>query len=300
MNDIALPTKAPKPPRDPLLVRAKRKLRLLVNMHLEAASRAKWGSLPYATIDVEYWRPGGGVNFGDELSRVIVQLMLAKSGVTIFDEVAEPRRLLAIGSILHLAHDGDVIWGSGVNGSVVENAHRYKSLSVRAVRGPHTREFLIKRGIEVPTVYGDPGLLTQRLTGSRFSRLKEHSIGIVPNLYDMHFIKENNIAGAFSDAIIIDPRRSWNAVVADICRCEFIVASSLHGLVIADSFAIPNRFVRFTEFEGLFKYRDYYEGTGRDLSVTSSIDEALSLGAVAPPVIDMDALEAAFPLDIWL
>ncbi|OJF95292.1 hypothetical protein AX760_19700 [Pararhizobium antarcticum] len=239
------------------------------------------------------------MNFGDELGRTIVELMLGRRGHTVFDSVHTPRGILSIGSILHFANDGDVIWGSGVNGSVPVNDHKYRNIDVRAVRGPLTRQFLKARGITVPEVYGDPALLTKRLTGSRFEPTEKHAVGIVPNMFDMALIKKNNLLAPFKNIHLVDPTGSWNSVVEKILECKYIISSSLHGLVLADTYGIPSKYVRLTDHEGLLKYEDYYEGTGRRLIFSRTIKEALDQEPTPPLTYDTGPLESAFPYDVW-
>jgi pyruvyltransferase len=118
----------------------------------------------------------------------------------------------------------------------------------------------------------------------------------VPNLNDY---KENP---KFSEIglPVLDPRKSWNRIIAEILKHKFILASSLHGLIIAEAFGIPARYVRLTEHEGLFKYHDYYEGTGRILGeFARSIDQGLEMGGKELPEFDPSKLIDAFPYDIW-
>ena len=65
--------------------------------------------------------------------------MLARYKRELDEPVIVPRRLLAVGSILHLARDNDVVWGSGVHGKIVVRRHQFKQLDAREVRGPLTR-----------------------------------------------------------------------------------------------------------------------------------------------------------------
>ncbi len=276
-----------------------------IKNRLSGASAAKyptahgWPAMPYNTVELVYWRPVEGVNFGDELSRTVVELMLARRGYTPFDSVEQCRSLLAIGSIIHFAKDNDVVWGSGVNGSVAEHEHRYRALDVRAVRGPLTRQFLRTRKISVPEVYGDPALLIRRLAGQRFNQRSKYSVGLVPNMFELGIIQRENLLARFPDIHLIDPRSAWNDVINEIVQCEFILASSLHGLIIADAFAIPSCYLRLSEHEGRFKYEDYYEGTGRPLRYAPSIEAALEMEPATPLRVDLDALENAFPYDLW-
>lgn len=96
-------------------------------------------------------------NFGDLLGPLIVSRLMAQLGLD--PEAVRPARLLTVGSVLHWAQDGDVIWGSGVNGNIPGGQHIARILDIRAVRGPRTRAFLAGRGFTVPEVYGDPALL---------------------------------------------------------------------------------------------------------------------------------------------
>jgi pyruvyltransferase len=255
-----------------------------------------WPVMPYPTIELTYWKPAGGVNFGDELSRTITELMLARRGVTIQDEIPASKQLLAVGSVLHHAREGAIIWGSGVNGSTYAWQHRARNIDVRAVRGPRTRDFLSRQGINVPEVYGDPAILLPELTNGRFSVTGRDAIAFVPNLHDMALVKDNPP----NDIRVIDPKRSWNVVVKDILECRLVLASSLHGLVVAEAFGIPARYVRLSDREGLFKYADYYEGTGRPLEFATSLEQARDMGGHAEPKIDRQALMDAFPYDIWI
>ena len=76
-------------------------------------------------------------NFGDLLGPIVVDALSSQ-----LPAPAEPEsvpRLVAVGSLLHFARKGDVIWGAGVNGKITpsaipltEQAQRYLA-EVRAV-----------------------------------------------------------------------------------------------------------------------------------------------------------------------
>lgn len=250
---------------------------------------------PYAAVDLVNWVPPGRkwVNFGDELSRALVALMLARRGYTTADETPKRVQLLGLGSILHFADEGATVWGSGVNGTKAEWHHAFTTLDVRAVRGPYTQEFLNRRGIHVPDIYGDPGLLTPLLTGNRFSRRHIHAVGVIHHFSDKI---EEPVAGTR----YINPLGSWNSVIQQVLDCDFVVSSSLHGIIIAEAFGIPARYFRQHEREGILKYRDYYEGTGRaDFLFARSVEEALEMGGERSPAFDPMPLLQAFPYDLW-
>ena len=245
-------------------------------------------------LDLFYWKSKLGVNFGDYLSSVIVTKIAADRGYFLDEELAINKRLLAIGSVLHFAKDNDIVWGSGVNGKVDPKLHVFKQLDVRAVRGPLTRRYLMDRGISVPEIYGDPALLLPELLPMRFKRNVEAAKGswIVPNLHDLPLVKEMEN--------VISPLQPWWRVVNQIIAAEYIISSSLHGLVLADAFGVPCRYLRISETENIFKYNDYALGVGRaDLRFATSVDSAMDMGPMPAVGINTAPLRDAFPFDIW-
>ena len=76
-----------------------------------------------------YWTRS--YNVGDILSPIIIQRILQNRGLFLKDMEAG-RRLLAVGSILHFAREGDTIWGSGINGKIGTHEYCFTSLDVRA------------------------------------------------------------------------------------------------------------------------------------------------------------------------
>ncbi|WP_207432137.1 polysaccharide pyruvyl transferase family protein [Sabulibacter ruber] len=252
-------------------------------------------SLNYNHVDLYYWKPlNGSQNFGDHLSKVIVTKVLADRNHLLEEETKHQRTMLAIGSVLHFASDNDVIWGTGVNGKVDVNEHTFSRLDVRAVRGPLTREFLMKRGIPVPEVYGDPALLIPHIFPGRFKKDPQKEYVVVPNLHDLKIAKVLNLKN------VISPVWGWNKCVEEILKAEFVIASSLHGLIIAEAFGIPACYIRLTETENLFKYNDYLHGTGRgEIEFATSVAQALEMGGMQPPKFDAQKLLDAFPIDLW-
>ena len=245
-------------------------------------------------IELFYWKSPKAVNFGDYLSSVIVTKMAALRDCFLDEERPSPARLLAIGSILHFARDGDVVWGSGVNGKVPVERHRFTRLDVRAVRGPLTRDFLLRRGIEAPEIYGDPGILVADLLKSRFPKpeKQKESVVFVPNLHDIDEMRdwEN----------VVSPLDPWWTVLRRISEAGHVISTSLHGLVVADAFGVPCTYLRLSEEEKLFKYEDYAFGVGRArLRVTHSREEAIRATPLEPAMPDIAKLKASFPYDLW-
>jgi hypothetical protein len=55
-------------------------------------------------------------------------------------------------------------------------------------------------------------------------------------------------------------------IMDQLVQCQFVLSSSLHGLIFADSYGIPNAHVILSNGKvmgGTFKFDDYYQGIGR-------------------------------------
>ncbi len=261
--------------------------------HLNILNKLRRRKTPDNHVELFHWQPKSGAqNFGDHLSHVVVSQYLARRELLLDETVATHRRLLAVGSILHFARDHDVIWGSGINGKVDENKHQFRHLDVRAVRGPLTRNYLMQRGINVPEVYGDPVLLLPTLFPTRFRKSPKREYAFVPNLHDLSM--------PVNGCHVISPLLPWNKVVEEILQCEFVMSSSLHGLIVAEAFGIPACYVRLSETEAMFKFEDYYQGTGRSgIHVASNFAEARSAGGAPGFTYNPQPLMDAFPIDLW-
>ena len=91
-----------------------------------------------------------------------------------------------------------------------------------------------------------------------------YKLGIIPHFID----KDHPWLGKElpEDIRIIDiQNRDIFAFIDDVNRCERIVSSSLHGLIVADAYSIPSRWVKFSDKigGGNFKYIDYYRSIGK-------------------------------------
>jgi pyruvyltransferase len=271
------------------------------------------------TYSLFSWKPDpltADSNFGDELFPLICEritgsriMKAAPNGST---------KLLAGGSIIQFALDGDVVWGAGVRSP--DQAFHFNNIDVRAVRGPLSRDFLVNvMKVECPEIYGDPALLLPLL----FPELKRTSVanddgkegkvvGIVPHLSDIPFFQDGIVpnaavksghdadAGTLLGKIkTILPTLPPLEVVKEILSCDFVIASSLHGIIVAEAFGIPSRWLRLSESEPEFKFHDYFLGTGRTSKWARNVREALEMGPEQPIAsFDAQKLLDAFPGDL--
>jgi len=193
-----------------------------------------------------------GRNWGDALSPILVELLSGRKPFHV--EGLHHERYLAIGSILGGANERAEVWGSGF---IRENETLIgRPRVVHAVRGPLSRSALIKQGVDCPKVYGDPALLLPQFFNPEVE--KRYSVGIIP-----HYIDKRHpwLAPLRNDpqVLVLDIESGITDFVKAVKCCEVILSSSLHGLICADAYGIPNAWIRFSDdvIGGDFKFRDY-------------------------------------------
>jgi len=228
-------------------------------------------------------------NFGDLLGPIIVEEVARHFNLT--TEPSADHRLVAVGSIMHFARPGDVVWGAGVNGKEL-HVSAAPHLDMRAVRGPRTRDFLRALDVDVPEVYGDPALLWSSFhdPNKYLAAGVMHEITVVPNFHDTRTARGRHVVSSIGD-----PQK----IIAEIAASKFVCGSSLHGIIIAESFGIPARLI-LPGTEPSFKYDDYYAGTGRpEYQAARSVSEAIDMGGEPPIEFNPEPLLNAFPIDLW-
>ena len=218
------------------------------------------------------------------------------------------RHLLTLGSILHHARDGDVIWGAGFNPVWREERPTDFKLDVRAVRGPLTGEYVREvLGLRCPAVYGDPALLLPQLF-PEFRRTGGGGNLVLAQHNDEPYLARMGAVETYPALLLCQRKRRlpWHKVVRAILSADYVISSSLHGVIIAEAFGIPARWWHSEELpsaktEGRFKFNDYYLATGRSPdNFVETIEEAELLG---PPKVKMDFnsanLLSSFPLELF-
>ncbi len=263
-------------------------------------------------VCVYSWSPKSGSNFGDVIGPMITQKLIDwnRWNLRVQPVTSGRGKLLSVGSIIHSADQGDLIWGSGVNGkNWVPAKIGTLGLTAFAVRGPISRAALLSVGVDTPEVYGDPGLLFSQLfyedimrTAQKVRRFyEEHRGGIpetvfIPNLNDERFYlpEAQQIPPHWE---IINTGSSPITVAAQIMLAKRVVSSSLHGLVFGDSLGKECVYVG-SRFEPTLKYDDYYLGTGRGiLTPVSEISDDVESNVPAYRH-DVGPLVAAFPEEL--
>lgn len=222
-------------------------------------------------------------NLGDVLSPYILRRLLRREMHWVAP--GDQNKFLGIGSILTdetLYSSGNIVWGSGTLTPKMLSPIAYKfplrrlgrSLKTRiklilqpniilAVRGPRTRTLLEHAGFACPEVFGDPAVLMPRFYQPKVTG-KRLPIGIILHHSQAHYAKIANRDGIRIISIERKSESEIEAFVDEVCSCEKIFTTSLHGLIIAQAYGVP---VQWIELQGTpiheeasHKFFDYFEG----------------------------------------
>ncbi len=216
-----------------------------------------WRSQPIRLFSWKGDQPTG--NFGDQLSKELIERLFAVNAVYAPIDECE---LVSIGSVLQevertVSFRRPVIWGSGF----VAPGENYAGppLDVRAVRGQLSLQrirHLTKRHIAL----GDPGILTPlafpEITKTATPDVK---VSVIPHYVDQTSDTAQELISRLG-AHHIDVMAPVSQVIQEIAASGFVISSSLHGVIVAESFGVPNAWVQFSDqvIGGRYKFDDFY------------------------------------------
>lgn len=198
-------------------------------------------------------------NFGDLLNPVVFKYY----GMTPIRTSRRSADVIAVGSNLDDTPENfsGYIIGSGQKFNVKRS---FPDARILALRGKLTRDNI---GAKKNTPLGDPGLLVSCIYPKRLK--KNYLLGLIPHYVDkederLHRIFQQNN----KDVLIIDVQRKPKKVISEIDQCEFILSSSLHGLIAAESLGIPSGWIYLSgrvAGDG-FKFYDYASAIGLEIA----------------------------------
>ncbi|WP_295508687.1 polysaccharide pyruvyl transferase family protein [uncultured Sulfitobacter sp.] len=250
-------------------------------------------------LSLHWWK--AVPNFGDAISPVVLAHV---SGRKVVHAGVNKAEVWGVGSLLQVVKRSytakkdmrPTIWGTGLL-HPVHGTKFTKHVNIALVRGPITAALL---DLEVSR-FGDPGLLISDVWPQ--DRVPNGKIGIVPH----HTLMEDLVLAALLDSDpkyqLIDPRGPAQDVCAAIAACDHVFASSLHGLIVADAYGVPNTWLAPTG-QSRLKYLDYAASVGRVMAAPVMIEDIPMLDLPKPDAkppyqagIDAcrDALYASFP-----
>lgn len=238
-------------------------------------------------IKLNYW--AGHKNFGDELSPYLVEKITGKK--VQYAGQKELNKLTAIGSIIDFnnIYSRSHIWGSGMLTKDFINPYRmlplnkifrksYYRSKVYATRGPLTKRALEKLGFKCPEVFGDPAILLPQFYQAK--ELKKYKYGIILHQTHSEFVpKDKDILENENIRYISinrEGRQEIEEFVDEVCSCDFIFSTSLHGVVVAQAYGIPAQWLKLKSLDihkdDAFKFHDYFLGANQEIQNPLVID----------------------------
>ena len=222
-----------------------------------------------AWVNVKYGRIVSR-NWGDDINVYLIEMMTGKRVVvknqSLYHNCYYKGPVYScIGSIIGWYDTANlIIWGSGAIKH--DTLLRQVPKKICSVRGEKSKEYLINHGIKCPCKYGDPALLISKYYSPKPSR-RRYRLGIIPHYMDL----DNPIISTFlnrhDDVLLIDlvNYKKWTDIPDQIASCDCIISSSLHGLIVSDSYSIPNVWISFSDqlIGGEFKFLDYFSSVQR-------------------------------------
>lgn len=261
-----------------------------------------WKKSKAKRINLEWW--SSHLNLGDTLSQIIFYWMLKRKGCDPEYKTKKTIHLLGLGSIIGADGFDAVIWGSGIH--KLDNLYnicrynRFLKYDVRAVRGPVTKAILENCGHYdcKNVVYGDPAIIMPKIYRPKNDE-KKYKVSLI-----LHYITPNKSRYAENYHCIPIETDNYKKFIDEIVASELIISSSLHGIILAETYGVPAVFLNENGLldHVLMKYYDWYFSTGRaNVVIAHSVEEALRVKPMRlPELAEMrEALMNAFPYDLW-
>lgn len=256
-----------------------------------------WKKAKRNRINLEWWDKKE--NIGDSLALVIYQWMLDRNDIKKDAKVTKIIHVMTIGSLIGMVPFDAVIWGTGIHRiSSIYKLVKYKRMvkyDIRAVRGPLTKNVLEYAGYNCSNCnYGDPAILMPLIYTPSVKKKYDYSV--------IHHIDKINIESNNNYHMIDVRTTNYKYFVEEICSSKLIISSSLHGIILAESYGVPAIFINEDMNDELFKFYDWYFSTGRkNVVMATSISEALNITPMElPDLAEMrNNLLKCFPYDLF-
>ena len=224
-------------------------------------------------------------NWGDDINMLffkeIAGCKVIPQNISYLYKMLPLKNYACIGSIIcRNTNIHSEVWGSGLIDETV-NLRKMPS-KFYSVRGPLTRQVLLKNGIDCPERYGDPALLVSKYYQPCVE--KKYELGLI-----VHFVDEDNpmvniFCAKHPDVLLIKMRgySHWHDIPNQICSCKRIASSSLHGLIVSDTYDIPNLWIRLSDkiYGGDFKYQDYFLSVNRTVQGAYKVNDLADFESV--------------------
>lgn len=248
-------------------------------------------------------------NWGDDLNKFLFEYVTKRKvyNIPFTSRKIEPTKntYSLIGSILNFYNlNNKIVYGSGI----IDPDRDVKGVpnKIISVRGPKTRDVLLSKGIQCEPNYGDPALLLPLFYKANCK--KEDTVGLI---FNMGTKQANDVIDKLSNRyklkiISMTKYDTWTDVIDDINSCKFILSESLHGLILAETYGIPNIWIECQDHPMYweFKFKDYFESIGKDEQILK-LQDSFNINDIDKMVIawkkgaiDYTSLLELFPFEI--
>ncbi len=178
--------------------------------------------------------PSPAGNIGDDLNTVIWPRLFPR-----ISDVAHNTIFLGIGSVLDNRHGETarkIVFGAGARSETTVPDVSRPEWDVRFVRGPLTARAL---GLGDESWITDPAILALSVFSdvSRCSSVRGNNIGFIP-YYKTNRLYSSKIArltGLMELSVSMQPIN----FIETMLTCKIVIAESMHGAILADTFGIP-------------------------------------------------------------
>lgn len=222
-------------------------------------------------------------NWGDDVSLGLVKLISNFNVIPAQFQFSATKKVnySIIGSLIPwYIYDTTIVWGSGIKSPEIPFIR--KPIKVYAVRGPLSRKVLLENDIDCPEIYGDPALLFPLLYTP--TKKNNYEVGIILHHSDLEDPYALDLVQSLSEkynVLLINIKQygKWQNFIDEVYSCTFIISSSLHGLIIADAYGIPNMWGKFSYEFGLgrYKFHDYFLSVNKEIVDPIPIDNNVDI-----------------------
>ena len=174
-----------------------------------------------------------GGNFGDDMNEWFWDELFPD-----YPDIAPDTTLFGIGSILwrknFIGNDKVVVMGSGSGYGVIPN-ELPRGTQIGFVRGPRTARLL---NLEADMAITDPAIMVS--TFKRFQDLKTtNDVVFIPHVGTAKLPLNWERIASRSGIKYLSPANDSHDVIRGLAGANLVLAESLHGAIIADTFRVP-------------------------------------------------------------
>lgn len=217
-------------------------------------------------------------NFGDDLNPWLWERILGNFNT--YDDVD----FVGIGSILDERLENDrkkIIFGTGVRSFLYELPNR-EQYDIRFVRGP------ISAKVTGAKYITDAAYALKLMDDSTVYE-KKYDVSFIPYYRHYKFLNKK-IISSLAGVHIIDPCASVDHVIEEVKKSKRIIASAMHGAILADIYRVPWRRCRIGRHgnEAYLTSELKWEDWSRSVEVTDTATIDIDLGLHKHPKIVND------------